>query len=84
MAVNVTEDSDTTGDARNDPGASSRRVGTGDGYAGGGGVVELVCCAAAAIGHGCGGGWEVARGKMRPFFAKKSLLCTQPLVSAQC
>ena len=70
MAVNVTEDSDATGDARDEPGASNRRVGAGDGYAGRGRVGVVVCCAAAAIGHGCGGGWEVARGKMRPFFCK--------------
>ena len=45
-------------------------LGPGDGYVGGERVEGVVCCAAAAIGHGCGGGWEVARGKMRPFFAK--------------
>ena len=70
MAVNVTEDSNATGDARDKPGASNRRVGAGDGYVGGERVEGVVCCAAAAISHGCGGGWEVARGKMRPFFAK--------------
>ena len=36
-----------------------------------------MCCAAAAIGHGCGGGWEVARGKMRPFFLQ-NLLTSHP------
>ena len=35
-------------------------------------------CAAAAIGHGCGGGWEVARGKMRPFFAKFTNFAPNP------
>ena len=83
MAVNVTEDSDANGDARDEPGASNRLVGTGDGDVGGGGVEGVVCCAAAAIGHGGGGGWE-ARGKMRPFFAKMSPLGTQPPFSAQC
>ena len=81
MAVNVMEDSNGTDSARGEPGASNCHVGTGDGYAGGGGVERVVCGTAAAIGHGCGGGWEVARGKMRPFLAKMSPLCTQPSFS---
>ena len=76
MAINVTEDSDGTDGARGEPVASNCRVGKGDGYAGGGGVGVVVCYAAVAIGHGLGGGWEVARGKMRPFFAKMILLRT--------
>ena len=42
------------------------------------------CCAAVANSHGFDGGWEVARGKMRPFYAKMILLRTQPPFSAQC
>ena len=70
MVTQVAEDYEGADDARDEPGASNRRVGTGDGYAGGGGVGRVVCCAATANGHGCGGGWEVARGKLRPFFCK--------------
>ena len=36
MAAQMTEDNEGAGSARNEPGASNRRVGTGDGYAGGG------------------------------------------------
>ena len=82
MAFKMTEDSDGTDAARDGPGASSRGVGMGEGYAGGGGGQGVVFGAPAAIGHGCGGGWEVARGKMRPFFAKMSPLRTQPPFSA--
>ena len=70
MAAQMTEDNEGADSARDKPGTSNRRVGTGAGYVGGGGVRGVVCCAAAAIGHGCGGGWEVGRGKMGPFFAK--------------
>ena len=84
MAAQMTKEYGGTDGARGEPGASNRRVGTGGVYAGGGGVERVVCGTAAAIGHGCGGGWDVARGKMRPFFAKMSPLRTQPSFSAQC
>ena len=70
MAAQMTEDNEGANGARDELGASNRRVGTGCVYAGGGGVERVVCGTAAAIGHGCGGGWDVARGKMRPFFCK--------------
>ena len=42
----------------------------------------VVFGALAAIGHGCGGGWEVARGKLRPFFCKNdSTLHPTPIFS---
>ena len=72
------------GGARDGPGASGGGVGMGEVEGGGEGVQGVVFGAPAAIGHGCGGGWEVARGKMRPFFAKMSPLRTQPSFSAQC
>ena len=84
MVAKMAEEYDATDGARGEPGSSNRRVGSGDGYAGVGGVGGVVWCAAVAIGHGLGGGWEVARGKMRPFFAKMSPLRTQPPFSAQC
>ena len=84
MAVNVTEDSNATGDARDKPGASNRRVGTGDEHAGGVG----------SVGGGavrCGGDrpwlwWWVGGGEREneAVFCKMSPLRTQPPFSAQC
>ena len=86
MAVNnMTEDSDGTNSARGKPGMSNRCVGTGNGYMGRGGVEGVVCGAAAAIGHGFGGGW-VAGGEREneAVFCKMSPLRTHPPFSAQC